>query len=182
MVNVRPESGTPIDRGFGPDEGGAPGAGGRLNLLLSYAGWQPESWADRLPRLLAPMGIRTHRAQNGREASTVIQRTCIHIAVVDLGLPLDEERAEAEAPDAPPPEGGSRLLELLARLAAPPPTVVVKRSRTLRDDGREIAAALRAGAFAVVDRPRDPGVVEIMLEVMRRCLLRFYRGQWPGIV
>jgi CheY-like chemotaxis protein len=149
--------------------------GGRLNLLLSYAGWHPDSWVDRLPLLLEPLGIYSLRARTGREASQVIQKSPIHIAVVDLGLPLDE------MPGPAPEEAGPRLLELLARLAQPPPTVVVKRSRTHRDDSREIAAALRAGAFAVIDRPRDSRDLEILLEVLRRCLCRYYQGRWPGL-
>ena len=163
MVNVR----------IHPGEGSSGGC--RLNLLLSYAGWQPESWVDRLPPLLEPMGIRSLRAGSGREATQVIQANPIHIAVVDLGLPLDQSDS------APSEEGGPRLLELLARLDQPPPTVVVKRSRSHRDDCREIAAALRAGAFAVIDRPRQPSDLEILLDVLRRCLSRHYRGRWPGL-
>ena len=119
-----------------------PTCGGRLNLLLSCAGWQQDPWVDRLPRLLEPMGVIAHRAQTGGEAKRVIESTPIHIAVVDLGLPLDGQSSHDL-------EGGPRLLDLLSRLASPPPTVVVKRSRSLRDDAREIGAALRAGAFAV---------------------------------
>lgn len=150
-----------------------PTGAGRLNLLLSCAGWQQDPWVDRLPRLLEPMGVIAHRAQTGGEAKRVIESTPIHIAVVDLGLPLD-------ATSPTDHEGGPRLLELLARLACPPPTVVVKRSRSLRDDAREIGAALRAGAFAVVERPRSVTDLEVMLEVLRRCLHRHYHGRWPG--
>ncbi|MCC6662080.1 MAG: response regulator [Phycisphaerales bacterium] len=151
-------------------------AGGRLNLLLSYAGWHQESWADRLPRLLEPMGITAVRAATGREATRVIASTTVHIAIVDLGLPLDETPA-ARAQE----EGGSRLLELLSRQPSPPPTVAVKRARTHRDDCREISAALRFGAFAVIDRPQASGDLEILLDVMRRALRRFYQGRWPGL-
>jgi CheY-like chemotaxis protein len=148
--------------------------GGRLNLLLSYAGWASDSWADRLPVLLEPLGVRALRACSGRQASQVIAHSPVHIAVVDLGLPLDELQSAVNA------EGGPRLLELLARLRQPPPTVVVKAARTRRDESREIAAALRMGAFAVIDRPRDSGDLELMLEVLRRCLHRFYQGRWPS--
>lgn len=166
-----------------PAGGDAPSSranGGRLNLLLSYAGWDHDSWVDRLPRLLEPMGVVALRAGTGREASEVIKSNPIHIAIVDLGLPLDTSAK-------PPPddlhemsEGGSRLLDLLARLAEPPPTVVVKRARTHRDDCRDIAAALKAGAFAVIDRPRGLPDLEVMLEVLRRCMDRFYKNRWPG--
>lgn len=155
--------------------------GGRLNLLLSYAGWEDDPWVDRLPKLLDPMGISAVRAQTGSEASRVIRERPVHIAVVDLGLPLDLATSTAPEPadGLAPGEGGAKLLELLARLAAPPPTVVIKRGRTSRDDQREIAAALRLGAFAVLDRPRDAGDLEMVLRVLRRVLERHYRGRWP---
>ncbi|MFZ4572910.1 MAG: hypothetical protein ACOYN0_00850 [Phycisphaerales bacterium] len=159
--------------------GGGAGFGGRLNLLLSYAGWDQDSWVDRLPRLLEPMGVTSVRAACGREASEVIRRTPIHIAVVDLGLPL-EAAGESDEPDPQFSEGGPRLLELLARMAEPVPVVAVKRGRTHRDDARDIAAALRHGAFAVMDRPRDVNDLNVMLDVLRRCLARHYDGRWPG--
>ncbi len=153
-----------------------PDAGGRLNLLLSYAGWEPESWVDQLPPLLEPMGVRSLRAGTGTEATRVIRSHKIHIAVVDLGLPLDGS-ADADGPEP----GGPRLLELLTRLETRPPTVVVRQSRTHRDDARDLRAALSLGAFAVVDRPRSTRDLELMLEVLRRALVRHYRGRWPGL-
>lgn len=160
----------PEDPGSAPTpEGSGPA---RLNLLLSYAGWQAESWADRLPRLLEPMGIQSLRAGTGREASDVIRQYTVHIAVVDLGLPLDGCTGSAPA--------GPRLLELLARLEEPPPTVIVKRKLPGRDEHRDLAAALDAGAFAVIDRPHDGSDLETLLEVLRRALRRFYKDRWPG--
>lgn len=159
-------------------EGGAccDRAGGRLNLLLSYGGCQPDPWVNRLPPLLEPMGVTSYQASTGKDATRVIQMVPIHIAVVDLGLPLDCGKTE-EANHAE--EGGTRLLELLSRLHQPPPTIVVKRGRTHRDDCREINAALRLGAFAVVDRPREVTDLNLILEVLRRALTRFYKGRWP---
>lgn len=157
--------------------------GGRLNLLLSDADWNPESWADRLPRLLHPLGVHSHRAQSGAEAARVLRAVRIHIAVVDLGLPLDAPACKAapaagEAADVS--EGGARLLDLLRRLDSPPPTIVVKRARTHRDDARLIGAALRAGAFAVVERPRSDRDLELLLDALRRILCRHYQGRWPA--
>jgi hypothetical protein len=124
------------------------------------------------------MGVISHRAGTGREASKVISSLPIHIAIVDLGLPLDEQpHAEPEFE-----EGGPRLLELLARLDEPPPVVAVKRPRTHRDDSRDISAALRLGAFAIMDRPHCAADLNLMLEVLRRILERHYKGRWPGTV
>jgi DNA-binding NtrC family response regulator len=167
VQNVRLHPGDPFD----PPGGGSGHAPNRLNLLLSYAGWDDEPWVDRLPRLLDPMGVRSHHAADAREASRVIQSTPIHIAVVDLALPLEAT--------APAEEAGPRVLDLLARLASPPPTLVIKRGRTSRDDHREMAAALRAGAFAVLDRPRQHRDVETLLEMLRRVLMRHYANRWP---
>lgn len=149
--------------------------GGRLNLLLSYAGWEPEPWVERLPRLLEPMGIASLRAQSGREASQVLQTSRVHVAVVDLGLPLDRAAGPTDH------DGGTRLLELLARLKEPPPVVVIKQARTRRDESRELAAALKHGAFAAIDRPRGDHDLDVVLDVLRRVLARYYQGRWPGM-
>ncbi len=146
----------------------------RLNLLLTAPPWGRESWADRLPPLLGPIGILAIRAQSAREAEHVIRSAPggVHIAVVDLTLPLDERG------DSSIEEGGTRILDLLARMPAPPPTVVVQAPRGHRDGARSMNAALRCGAFAVVDR--SAADLEVMLEVMRRVLARFYGSRWPG--
>ena len=146
-----------------------------MNMLLSYAGWESDPWVERLPRLLEPMGVNSVRVTSGRGASEVIKSTPIHVAVVDLALPFDDPNAAAQEAEA-----GAKLLELLNKLATPPPTVVIKRSRTSRDDHQELSAALRAGAFAVLDRPKGDGDLELMLEVLRRLLKRHYRGSWPA--
>ena len=122
------------------------------------------------------MGVRSLRAGTGAQASRVIANNRIHMAVVDLGLPLDEPTPGGSREES----AGPRLLDILRRLDQPPPTVVIKRGRGHREDSREIAAALRTGAFAVVDRPQSQTDLELLLEVLRRCLLRFYQGRWPG--
>ncbi|CAN5859974.1 hypothetical protein BH11PLA1_BH11PLA1_18240 [soil metagenome] len=119
------------------------------------------------------MGVQAHHAGSAREAERVIRTHAIHIAVIDLSIPLDAPRAGVA-----PESGGPRVLDLLARLEAPPPTVVVKAPRTHRDQQREMQTALRCGAFAVVDRAGAD--LETMLKVMQACLARFYQGRWPG--
>lgn len=174
MTPVRPNP-DPMPKGQSPQHQPVrPAPDSRLNLLLSFSGWQQESWADRLPTLLEPMGVTALRADTGRQAQEVIQTHRIHIAVVDLGLPLDlrDDTGSTEG-------GGLRLLEILRRLQPSPPTVVVKRGRSHRDDTREINAALRCGAFAVIDRPATAQGLESMLDVLARALKRFYHDRWP---
>lgn len=119
------------------------------------------------------MGIASHTARCGREASALIKTIPIHLAVVDLAIPLDQQGDGVD-------DAGIRLLEVLSRLQTTPPTVVIKRGMGDRDDHREMTAALRAGAFAVIDRPREARDLEVMLDVLRRALARFYQGRWPG--
>ncbi len=143
----------------------------RLNLLISDVGWEPESWADRIPPLLAPLGVRAHRARTAECARRIMQTYPIHIAVIDMALPL--------APGDPGREAGWRVLELLRRTQIQPPTVVIKRPRTRRDEVRQLHAALRAGAFAVIDRPVTTEQLETLLDCLRRALRRFYQDRWP---
>lgn len=148
-------------------------AGSRLNLLVSYGGWRPAPVVDQLPLVLEPLGISTFRAYSGEEAADLIECRPIHIAVVDLDLPL--RRAE---PGDTAARGGGRILELLRRLDEPPPTVVVRPPQPVaRENVRGLGRALREGAFAVVDRPLQ---LETMLEIMRRILRRYYAGTWPS--
>jgi DNA-binding response OmpR family regulator len=154
-----------------PDDQHARGA--RLNLLLTYGGWREESAVNQLPRLLAPMGIRSFRAGTGEEAADLIRIVPIHIAVVDLGIPLHRLEGSPK-----PSQCGARILQLLRRLEQPPPTVVLRPPPAGgREGDRTLADALREGAFAVLDRPVQ---LETMLEVMRRVLRRHYAGTWPN--
>lgn len=159
-------------------DGSQGGSGGRLNMLLSYGGWREgDSWADRLPALLTPFGVRTRRVSSGVEAAQVLgSDECFHLAVVDLRLPMDE-RCVCREDVYLAQEGGRRLLDLLARTEEPPPTIVVQATKSRRDEARDLSAALRRGVFAVIDRPVD---LEIMLETFRRVLRRHYKDQWPA--
>ncbi len=160
--------------GDGPAKG-QPGPSQRLNLLLSYAPWHTHAWTENLPRFLEPMGVVATKVNSARQAERFVRANNVHIAVVDLSLPM-EETTPAAAADAE--EAGNRVLELLARLDSPPPTVVVRPPRMQRDGSREMHAALRCGAFAVVDR--SAANLEMMLQLMQRCMTRYYQGRWPG--
>jgi DNA-binding NtrC family response regulator len=124
---------------------------------------------SQLARLLEPLGILSIHANTGEEAQTIIANRSVHIAVVDLGIPLTAQRQSEP--------GGPRILELLQRLDAPPPTVVVRPPLSgVREDRRTLADALRCGAFTVLDRPLG---LETMLQTMRRVVRRHYADHWP---
>lgn len=153
------------------------GGDARLNMLLTFGGWQQDSWADRLPQLLSPFGVHSLRANSAREAAEIIRHNPVHIAIVDLRLPFDSTPGAPANGLRPADEGGARILDLLSRLETPPPTVVVKRGRSSRDDARDLADALRAGVYAAVDPPVH---LEDLLRVMQRMLGRYYGGCWPA--
>ena len=164
-----------------PVDPAAPSAGGaavrRLNLLLTYGGWREHAFADQLPIILDRIGIRCYRAESGDEASEVIRREQVHIAVIDLSIPMHPvSRAHAAGARSVP--AGPRVLQLLKRLEQPPPTIVVRpRQVDPAESARNLADALRDGAFTVLD---DPVPIESMLQALERVVRRHYRDHWPA--
>lgn len=143
----------------------------RLSIMVTYGGWRDDDFADQLPRVLGPVGVDCHRIGSATEATDFLRRTPVHIAIVDLSMPMD-----AAARDFTP--AGSRVLALLRRLEQPPPTVVVRPPQpSLRDSGRSLSDALREGAFTVMDGPVP---LERMLQVLHRVVHRHYRDRWPA--
>lgn len=149
------------------------------------------------------MGIRCLAASNGDEAQRIIRSVSIHIAVVDLAIPLraacagdprtprstaaptatdskSAPRSPASTPAVPlaAAEAGARLLQLLRRLESRPPIIVIRPPQpTLRESARTLTEALDAGAFAVLDRPVQ---LEAMLDALRRIVRRHYANHWPA--
>lgn len=155
-----------------PGDGTPANSQSRLNLLLADGGWREDTFADQLPALLVPQGIRCIRTRSAREAHGVILRERVDIAVVDLLTPADES-------DATPANSsfGARILQLLRPLRPSPPVVVVHPPQVSnREMGRMLALALREGAFSVLQRPVP---LESMLATLRRVVERHYRGTWP---
>lgn len=140
-----------------------------LNLLLSYGGWRDDTFADLLPRLLEPQGIHCIRARNLEESDYAARHHRIHIAVVDIGLPMEGSVGESAGP---------RVLQMLRRMDAPPATVVVRPPQaSVRDMGRALREAMHDGAFAVLERSCS---LEMFLDTLRRVVQRRYAGHWPS--
>lgn len=143
----------------------------RLNLLLSYGGWRDDALERQLPPLLRPMGVQCLEARTGEQAETLVRSQRIHVAVVDVSVPMSSGVLGSDA-------AGRRILQILRRMESPPPTVVVRPPQpSQRDAVRSLHAMLAEGAFAVLDRPFP---VESLLETLRRILQRHYAGSWPG--
>ena len=156
----------------------APNGDSRLNLLLTYGGWRENAFADQIPLILNRIGIRCFRAESGDEASDVIRREHVHIAVIDWSIPMHPTRAQVGGRAAPAITAGPRVLQLLRRLDQPPPTIVVRpRQSDAAEDTRTLADALRDGAFTVLD---DPVPIETMLQALERVVRRHYRDHWPA--
>ncbi|MDE1038154.1 MAG: hypothetical protein OR996_04840 [Phycisphaerales bacterium] len=142
----------------------------RLNLLLTCSSWRDNSPISQLPQLLGPFGIRTLTAKNGEDAVRMIENSEIHIAIVDVGIPLVSKGSTAKP-------GGERVLQLLRRLTPQPPTIVIRpRQSSKRENARGLARSLQEGAFTVVDRP---AVLETLLDALHRALRRHYADRWP---
>lgn len=127
------------------------------------------------------MGIQSIRVTCGEHAADVIRTHVIHIAVVDLEIPLSQRQQCADqnrtaARDEP---AGPRVLQLLRRLPAPPPTVVIRPMQSsTRESARTLTEALREGAFTVLDQPLH---LERMLDAMKRIVARHYANAWPAM-
>ena len=142
----------------------------RLNLLLTCSSWRDDSPIRQLPALLGPIGIRSLTAKNGEEAVELIEKSDIHIAIVDLALPLSHGSPTAR-------HSGDRVLQLLRRLQPQPPTIVIRpRQASVRENARSLARSLQEGAFTVVDRP---AMLETLLDALQRALRKHYADRWP---
>jgi len=143
----------------------------RLNLLIADGAWQDDSFAQQLPRLLSPLGVRCMAARSAIEADRVVRHEPVHIAVVDLSIPIDDRPGQHEA-------AGGRVIELLRRLQRPPAMVVVRpKTPSLREHRQGLVDALAWGAFAVVDRPVP---VEALLNILHAVVARRFGDRWPG--
>jgi CheY-like chemotaxis protein len=152
-----------------PDPATSGGGRSRLNLLFSSS-WREGVPTAELPRLLDPLGVRCLEARCGREAARIVEQEQVHIALVDLEMPMEP------AGDRRP--AGHQVLQLLRRMDPAPPVVLVRPPQVSRRESvRGLNDALREGVFAVLDRPLG---LEPMLETLRRVVRRHYADRWPA--
>jgi len=115
------------------------------------------------------MGVQALHADTCDEAADLIRSQPVHIALVDVDIPLHRGGGGSPA--------GPRVLQLLRRLDPSPPTVVIRpRQATGRESARGLVSSLREGAVAVIDRPLH---LEVLLQTLQRVLRRHYKDTWP---
>lgn len=126
----------------------------RFTVLLAN---EQESWHKTVTRLLEPQGVQTVSARTGREALEVIEKTPIHLAVLDVQMPQ---------------LGGLQVMKLMRDMHKAPPTIMVAdelSSHLLRE-------ALGMHVFSVLSKPVD---FNLLLDAMARVLRRHYESKWP---
>ncbi len=180
----------------------------RLTMLVSGCDWRHAHVAEQLPRLLQPLGIQCVAARSSDETTQLLRTIRIHIAVVDLSIPLKSapprlaqelahELRDGNDPatglgagvgtgsvegammaQASGPEAGCRVLDLLRRLENPPPTIVI---RPPQPSLRDSARTLTEALNAGAFAVLDrPVQLEAMLDALRRLVRRHYADHWPA--
>ena len=135
------------------------GAKNRLTVLLPG---EQEQWHSLLRDLLAPQGVQTVCARNGRHALEILETLPIHLAVLDAQMPL---------------LGGLQVIKLmrehLGRLGRIAPPAILLASPVTAHLQHE---ALAMHIFSVLSKPVDPN---LLLQSMARVLTRYHQDRWP---
>ncbi len=174
FFSPHPDSAAPSTTGQAPAR--------RLNLLLSYGGWRDDAFSTHLPPILSPRGIDCLIARSADEVSAFIRAAIVHIAVIDLTIPMyPPNRSRDTDVSARSVAGGARVLQLLRRLEQPPALILVRPPQADPvESARSLREALHEGVFSVVDDPSGPQGMERLLRTLRSCVDRHYAHHWDA--
>jgi CheY-like chemotaxis protein len=126
----------------------------RFTVLLAN---EQEGWHQTVRRLLEPQGVQTVAARSGREALELIEKTPVHVAVLDTQMPQ---------------LGGMQVIRIMRELRKSPPAILLApdlNTHLLRE-------ALGMHVFSVLSKPVD---FNLLLDALARVLRRYHQGQWP---
>ena len=126
----------------------------RFTVLLAN---EQEGWHQTVRQLLEPQGVQTVAARSGREALELIEKTPVHVAVLDTQMPQ---------------LGGLQVIRIMRELRKAPPAILLAGDLTthlLRD-------ALGMHVFSVLSKPVD---FNLLLDALARVLRRYHRSRWP---
>jgi two-component system chemotaxis response regulator CheY len=133
----------------------------RLTVLLAD---DHEQWHSMVRDLLAPQGVQTVSARNGREALEILESKLVHLAVLDAQMPL---------------LGGLQVVKLvrehLARAGRPVPPAILLAGPLTAHLQRE---ALSMQVFSILAKPVD---ANLLLQSMARALVRYHQNRWPSM-
>jgi DNA-binding NtrC family response regulator len=135
-------------------QGAQPQVGNRLNVLLAN---EQEGWSQTVSRLLEPQGVNTICAHSGREALELIEANFIHVAVLDVRMPL---------------MGGLQVVKSMRDLQHHPPAILLADHLT----HHLLHEALGMHVFSVLSKPVD---LNVLLDSLARVLRRYYESRWP---
>src|SRR5690349_14373214 len=127
----------------------------RFTVLLAN---EQEGWHQTVRQLLEPQGVQTLSARSGREASTLIEKRPIHVAVLDQqmkGL------------------GGLQVVRLMREMDQAPPAILLAAELT----NHLLHEALGMHVFSVLSKPVD---FNVLLDTLARVMRRHYEGRWPS--
>jgi CheY-like chemotaxis protein len=133
----------------------------RFTVLLAN---DQEQWHVLVRDLLAPQGVQTVSARNGREAVDILERQAIHLAVLDAQMPQ---------------LGGLQVLKLVREHLAKigrhcPPAILLASPLTVHLQQE----ALGMQVFSILSKPVDPN---LLLQSMARALARYHQNRWPSL-
>jgi DNA-binding NtrC family response regulator len=127
----------------------------RLNVLLAN---EQEGWPHVVRQLLEPQGVNTICARSGREALELIEGRSIHVAVLDVEMPL---------------LGGLQVIKLMGDFHHRPPAILLADHLT----DHLLHEALGMHVFSVLSKPVD---LNVLLDSLARVMRRFYESRWPA--
>jgi CheY-like chemotaxis protein len=129
----------------------------RFTVLLAN---EQEGWHQTVRRLLEPQGVQTVAARSGREALELIERTPVHVAVLDMQMPQ---------------LGGLQVIRMMRELhPKAPPSILLATDLTTH----LLREALGMHVFSVLSKPVD---FNLLLDALARVLRRYHQGQWPDV-
>ena len=127
----------------------------RLSVLLAD---ESEGWVQTIRGLLAPQGVQTVGARNGREALALIEGGSIHVAV------LDQQMSQLN---------GLQVIRRMRELPTAPPAILLADHLT----NHLLHEALGMKVFSVLGKPVD---FNLLLDSLARVLRRYHESRWPN--
>jgi DNA-binding NtrC family response regulator len=127
----------------------------RFTVLLPS---EQEGWHRTVSGVLQTQGVQTVLARSGHEALSLLERTPVHVAVLDAQMPQ---------------LGGMQVIRLLRELHKATPAILLTSHLTTH----LLHEALGMQVFSVLSKPVD---LNVLLDALARVLRRYHENRWPA--